>query len=83
MKAHNPEGLTFRQIPYRRQYRTGLADTFDVYLTILSLVEAQIMGALGRDDPDWQAVHGCPACSYEVQFTRDIIGFPKTDNRVV
>ena len=25
------------------------------------------MDALGRGGPDWRAVHGCPACSYEVR----------------
>ncbi|KAI1782756.1 hypothetical protein LXA43DRAFT_904908 [Ganoderma leucocontextum] len=53
-------------VPYRRHYRTGLADAFDIYLTIQQRVEVQVMTALGRAGPDWRPVHGCPPCSYEV-----------------
>ncbi|KAI1782519.1 hypothetical protein LXA43DRAFT_977529 [Ganoderma leucocontextum] len=54
-------------VPYRRHYRTGLSDAFDIYLTLQQRVEEQVMAALGRDAPDWRAVHGCPPCSYEVE----------------
>ncbi|PIL29500.1 hypothetical protein GSI_08308 [Ganoderma sinense ZZ0214-1] len=54
-------------IPYRRHYRTGLSDAFDIYLTIQQRVEQQIMAALGRETSDWRPIHGCPPCSYEVE----------------
>ncbi|KAH9899139.1 hypothetical protein C8Q73DRAFT_639779 [Cubamyces lactineus] len=51
-------------VPYRPYYRNAIADAFDVYLTIQRLVSQRVMGALGRDLPDWRARHGCPACAY-------------------
>ncbi|RDX50672.1 hypothetical protein OH76DRAFT_1455223 [Lentinus brumalis] len=54
-------------IPYRRYYRTLLADAFDIYLTILDLVEKRVMERLGRDVPDWRAQNSCPCCSYELE----------------
>lgn len=59
--------LTYMQIPYRRHYRTGLSDAFDIYLTIRQRVEKQVMTELGREGPDWRPVHGCPPCSYAVR----------------
>ena len=39
---------------------------FDIYIQILQAVDQRVMKALGRGDPDWRAMNGCPACSYEV-----------------
>ncbi|KAI1787604.1 hypothetical protein LXA43DRAFT_861140, partial [Ganoderma leucocontextum] len=44
-----------------------LADTFDIYLTIIETVRNRVLGALGRDSPNWRVLHGCPACSYKVE----------------
>ncbi|KAH9847481.1 hypothetical protein C2E23DRAFT_741522 [Lenzites betulinus] len=53
-------------IPYRRYYRTAIADAFDIYLTILRDVNRNMMAELGRDSPDWRAVNACPACAYKL-----------------
>lgn len=58
--------LTLCQIPYRRYYRTALADAFDIYITIRNEVHQRVMGALGRSDSEWRAVNGCPACAVQV-----------------
>ncbi|KAI1792846.1 hypothetical protein LXA43DRAFT_886785 [Ganoderma leucocontextum] len=54
-------------IPYRRRFRRAIADTFDVYLTITEKVRARVLAALGRDTPNWRVLHGCPACTYQVE----------------
>ncbi|OSD07636.1 hypothetical protein PYCCODRAFT_1359298 [Trametes coccinea BRFM310] len=54
-------------IPYRPLYRTAIADAFDTYLTIQRLILRRVMGSLGRDEPDWRARYGCPACSYVLE----------------
>ncbi|KDR81011.1 hypothetical protein GALMADRAFT_241624 [Galerina marginata CBS 339.88] len=54
-------------IPYHRRYRKALSDTFDVYLTILQRVDAQVVKILGRDSPNWRVKNACPACCYELK----------------
>ncbi|KAG1858513.1 hypothetical protein F4604DRAFT_1589518 [Suillus subluteus] len=54
-------------IPYHRRYRTILADTFDIHLTILRHVSKQVDAALGRDTPNWRVLNSCPPCTYELQ----------------
>ncbi|KAI0349069.1 hypothetical protein OH77DRAFT_1507574 [Trametes cingulata] len=53
-------------IPYRRFYRTAIADAFDIYISILREVERQVMQELGRDTPDWRALNACPPCAYRL-----------------
>jgi hypothetical protein len=60
-------GYSFvKKIPFRRQYRTGLADAFDVYLSILRDVDKQVSVALERTTPNWRVLNACPPCGYEV-----------------
>ncbi|KAG1837662.1 hypothetical protein F4604DRAFT_1885677 [Suillus subluteus] len=61
-------------IPYCRRYRTILADTFDIYLTILRHVSKQVNAALGRDAPNWRVLNSCPPCTYELQDRITILG---------
>jgi len=53
-------------IPYSRRYWTVLGDTFDVYLTLLHIVDKQVWEALGRDIPNWCVLNACPPCTYKV-----------------
>ncbi|KAG1745379.1 uncharacterized protein EDB91DRAFT_1236322 [Suillus paluster] len=53
-------------IAYCRSYRTALADSFDVYLTILHEVGRRVDTALGRDTPNWRVLNACPPCSHEL-----------------
>lgn len=55
------------QIPYRRRYRTLLADAFEVYLLIVRGVEQRVCSVLGREAPNWRAMYGCPACGYDLE----------------
>ncbi|KAI0349369.1 hypothetical protein OH77DRAFT_1514920 [Trametes cingulata] len=55
-------------LPYRRRYRTALSDCFDVYLTVLRIVEKCVSAALNQDTPDWRVTHSCPACCYELDL---------------
>ncbi|OSC99715.1 hypothetical protein PYCCODRAFT_1372708 [Trametes coccinea BRFM310] len=56
----------FYALPYCRRYRTALSDSFDIYLSILRVVEKRVSQALGRDSPDWRVKNACPACCYEL-----------------
>ncbi|KAG2347642.1 hypothetical protein BDR05DRAFT_974112 [Suillus weaverae] len=53
-------------IPYCCTYCTGLADTFDLYLTILHEIERRVQTALDHNTPNWWVLNGCPPCSYEL-----------------
>ncbi|KAF9231234.1 hypothetical protein BU15DRAFT_90967 [Melanogaster broomeanus] len=55
------------QMPYRRTYRTILADTFDLYLSICREVDAQVDASLGRDTPNWHVLNACPACTFTLE----------------
>ncbi|KAH9850690.1 hypothetical protein C2E23DRAFT_734479 [Lenzites betulinus] len=57
----------YYSIPYRRTVRNAISDAFDIYLAILRAVKKRVMGALGRDSPDWRARNGCPACCYKLE----------------
>ncbi|KAG1745409.1 uncharacterized protein EDB91DRAFT_1080328 [Suillus paluster] len=43
-----------------------LADTFDLYLTILHEIERRVQTVLNHDTPNWQVLNACPPCSYEL-----------------
>ena len=53
------------QVPYRRRYRSALADAFEIYVVILRSIEEIVNQELGRDVPDWRVQHACPPCTYE------------------
>jgi len=52
-------------MPYRRRYRSALADAFEIYITILRSIEKLVNQELGRGTPDWRVKHACPPCTYE------------------
>ncbi|KAJ7599684.1 hypothetical protein C8J56DRAFT_767478 [Mycena floridula] len=54
-------------IPYQRSIRKIMADTFDVYLSLLRMLGARISAALGHDGPDYRAKNSCPACTYKLK----------------
>ncbi|KAI9069496.1 hypothetical protein FKP32DRAFT_1608414 [Trametes sanguinea] len=54
-------------LPYRRRYRTALSDCFDVYLTVLRVIDKRVSKALNRDTADWRVKNACPACCYELE----------------
>ncbi|RXW12166.1 hypothetical protein EST38_g13691 [Candolleomyces aberdarensis] len=55
------------QVPYRRQWRTALADAFDVFLMIRRNIDAQIQAKLGRTSAHWRVLNACPPCMYELE----------------
>lgn len=54
-------------MPYRRRYRTAVADAFNVYLNITRRVDQQVKIALARDTENWRVLNACPACSYTLE----------------
>ena len=52
-------------MPYRRRYRSALADAFEIYVTILRSIEKLVSKELGRESPDWRVKNACPPCTYE------------------
>ncbi|KZT70622.1 hypothetical protein DAEQUDRAFT_633977, partial [Daedalea quercina L-15889] len=59
-------------IPYRRHYRAILADSYEIYLTILRGVQVKVDASLGRNTPNWRVLNACPACSYKLQDEPDL-----------
>ncbi|KAG1781307.1 hypothetical protein EV702DRAFT_1177559 [Suillus placidus] len=59
--------------PYRRCYRTALADAFDVYLIIRRNVDEQVREALGCNLPNWRVTNGCPPCGYELDGEPELL----------
>ncbi|PPR04386.1 hypothetical protein CVT24_013215 [Panaeolus cyanescens] len=55
------------QIPYRRHWRSALADAFDVFLAIKRNVDRLVQKELGRDVENWRVLHACPPCMYELE----------------
>ncbi|KAJ3807341.1 hypothetical protein F5876DRAFT_90615 [Lentinula aff. lateritia] len=54
-------------VPYRRGYRTGLSNTFDIYLAIRRKVDAQVAKELGHDSANYRVLNSCPACCYKLE----------------
>lgn len=53
---------------YRHFYRDVFADTFELYVRILRIVDASVHATLGWDDPDWRIQNACRACCYVVRW---------------
>ncbi|KAG6874966.1 hypothetical protein C0992_005766, partial [Termitomyces sp. T32_za158] len=52
-------------VPFRRQYRDALSNTFDAYLGILCMVDKHIAKELRRNGENWRVLNACPPCTYE------------------
>ncbi|KAI0044055.1 hypothetical protein FA95DRAFT_1497723, partial [Auriscalpium vulgare] len=50
-------------LTYERVYWQHFLDTFDIYLKILTAVQARVDEELGRADENWRIHHSCPPCS--------------------
>ncbi|RDX47631.1 hypothetical protein OH76DRAFT_1456691 [Lentinus brumalis] len=59
-------------IPYRRRFRTAISDTYDVYLSILRIVDGRVKAYLGEDGPNWRVKNSCPACSCKLEGEPDL-----------
>ncbi|KAG2157044.1 hypothetical protein DEU56DRAFT_867153 [Suillus clintonianus] len=55
------------KVPYKRRWRTVLANAFDTYLAILRQVEQRVNAALGRSTANWRILNSCPPCTYELE----------------
>ncbi|KAK6975041.1 hypothetical protein R3P38DRAFT_3335209 [Favolaschia claudopus] len=54
-------------LPFKESWTRWFSVCFDLYLEILSDVEARVKKALGRDSPDWRLKNCCPCCTYELE----------------
>ncbi|KAJ3514979.1 hypothetical protein NMY22_g14574 [Coprinellus aureogranulatus] len=61
------------QVPFSRQWRTALADAFDVFLTIKRKVDEKVQAALGRATANWRVLNACPPCTYELEAEADLL----------
>ncbi|KAJ4463848.1 hypothetical protein C8J55DRAFT_443245 [Lentinula edodes] len=59
-------------LPYRRGYRTGLSNAFDIYLAIRRKVDAQVAKELGHDSDNYRVLNSCPACCYKLEDEPDV-----------
>jgi hypothetical protein len=67
--------------PYRHYIRNIFADTFEVYLRILRLVDKRVHAVLGWDSPDWRPLNACRACCYKVWQELFVIYIQYTEPR--
>ncbi|KAL0957919.1 hypothetical protein HGRIS_000100 [Hohenbuehelia grisea] len=66
VKAFGRVICDFYNVSYSYRYRLAIAESFEIYLTILRVIDTRVLTALGRDTPDWRAQNACPACAYEL-----------------
>ncbi|KAG8984963.1 hypothetical protein FRB94_004149 [Tulasnella sp. JGI-2019a] len=55
------------QQPYHPHLHHGLSDAFNVYLSILRLVDSKVQLALLHNMPDWWLMHTCLLCMYKLE----------------
>lgn len=53
-------------MPYRRGYRNGLSDAFDIYMVIRRNIDKRVSHELGQDGVNYRVLHSCPPCNYVV-----------------
>lgn len=44
------------------------ADTYEVYLRVLRIVDDRVRSALGWDGENWRVLNACRACCYKVRL---------------
>ncbi|KAJ3765786.1 hypothetical protein FB446DRAFT_654740 [Lentinula raphanica] len=66
IKAFVKSICDIQAVPFKPYLQTQFSIAFDLYLNILSLVNARVLAALGRDSPDWRLANACPCCLYRV-----------------
>jgi hypothetical protein len=54
------------QRPYHPNLTSKFSEVYDLYLSILRMVDKQIAKALGRDEALFEIRHFCPCCTYTV-----------------
>ncbi|GAW06857.1 hypothetical protein LENED_008809 [Lentinula edodes] len=54
-------------LPFRWGYRTGLSDTFDIYLAIQQKIDTQVAKELGHEGANHCVLNSCPACYYKLE----------------
>ncbi|KAF7791531.1 hypothetical protein EIP86_002547 [Pleurotus ostreatoroseus] len=54
-------------IPYKRSVREVFADTFEIYLRIVHLVDRRVYKVLGWEGSDWRIKCSCRACCYKLE----------------
>lgn len=55
------------QTPYQKHLCRQFSIAYDLYLMIRSTVDSRVKHALGRDGPNWELLHNCPACFNELE----------------
>ncbi|KAF7976958.1 hypothetical protein HWV62_5018 [Athelia sp. TMB] len=53
--------------PYQKHLCRQFSIAYDLYLMIRSTVDSRVKHALGRDGPNWELLHNCPACFNELE----------------
>lgn len=57
---------------YHAELATPFAETLDVYLAILRIIDNQVAQALRRDSPQWRIKNVCPPCTYKLVDEPDL-----------
>ena len=64
-----PRLILYQQAPFRRYFRTVLAETYEVYVRILNIVRKRVHDTLGWNTADWRVNNACKACCYVVSVS--------------
>jgi hypothetical protein len=54
-------------VKYQKYLSRQFSISFDLYLSILGIVNDRVKMALGRDTADWRLRHTCPPCMYKLK----------------
>ncbi|KAF7973473.1 hypothetical protein HWV62_15074 [Athelia sp. TMB] len=52
---------------YQKHLCRQFSIAYDLYLSIRNAVNSRVKRALGRDGPNWELLHNCPACFNELE----------------
>src|ERR1700722_13216738 len=54
-------------VEYQKYLSRQFSIAFDLYLSILGVVDGRVKMALGRNTGDWRLWHACPCCMYKLK----------------
>ena len=59
--------IKFSQVLYFKDFSRQFSISFDMYLSILNVVDQRVRAFLGHVGPDWRMKNICPPCFYQLE----------------
>lgn len=54
-------------VRFKNNLSVQFSSAYDLYIRLTESVRQQVLGALGRNTPNWRMLNTCPSCQYEVE----------------